>query len=292
MAVSTDPAFNPIGSTSNPQAPPDSSLSAKNLIADALRYFGLESLADWAWNLHLTTGAEIPEIMIEIRNRPEYKARFPAMAELAASGRAIDEGSYIDYENSVRTLLQRYGYPQGMYDTPQGIANLLLKDVSAAEVNERLTIAAAATYDYPPEVRARLRQEFGAGPGDLAAYMMDPDKALPLIQRQVRVSQVYGAADQQQVNIDEATAARLAENGITFEQARQGFGQVAATTQLGAGYGETIAQGDRIAGAFGDAEAQRKQKRVQRSRQAGFAGGGSAAETQQGVSGLGGSSTQ
>ena len=294
MAVGPDPVFTHIsaGPPTTTETPTvTGSGSAKALIEAALGRFGLSSLASWAWTEYLN-GASVEEVMLAIRDRPEYKLRFPAMDQLATAGRAISEESYIEYESTVRGLLQRYGFPSGMYDTPEKIAGMLVSDVSASEVNERLATAAAATFEYPAEVRQRLHAEFGAGPGDLAAYMMDPDLAVPIIQQRVKTAQVYGAADQQRVQIEREQAQRLAENGVTFEQARQGFGQVSATQGLAAGYGETIDQSDRIAAAFGDADKARKQQRVQLGRQAQFRGGGSAVETQQGVTGLGGASTR
>lgn len=265
--------------------------TGSSVVRDYLRTFGLESLADWAWAQHLA-GASDQEIMLEIRQRPEYKARFPAMEQLAKEGRAIDEISYINYESTVRSLLHQYGIVQGMYDTPEQIAKLLLSDVSAAEVNDRLQTAAALTFEVPAEVRNRFMTEYGGTPGGLASYFLDPDRAGPLLNQQYRAAQVMGAADQQRVQVGRDLAENLALSGVTYEQARTGFGQVAQTAALGAGYGETIGTDERIKAAFGDAGAAAVQRRVTRSRQSQFMGGGSAAETQAGVSGLGASSSR
>lgn len=260
--------------------------SAKDLITGFLTTYGLGSLGEWAWAQYLA-GATVDQIMLEIREHPTYKARFPAMEALAQRGNAISESAYVEYEITTRRLLQQWGVTSGLYDTPDRIANLLINSVSASEINDRLQLAASAAYQSPPEVRQALQDRFHLQGGDFVSFYLDPDRALPLIQQQYQSAQVMGAARQQQVGINDAEADRLALNGVSFEQAQQGFGQVAATERLAYGSGEVIAQDQRVRAAFGDAAAAMQQRRVQASRAARFQGGGNAAETQEGVTGLG-----
>lgn len=264
----------------------DTTYSAAAIIANALRDYGLSDLGDWAWSQYLATGS-MDQVFIDLRSQPAYKARFPAMEALARQGKAISEGEYVSYERSVGQLLQQYGIPRGMYDTPQGIAELLVKDVSAAEVNSRLRIAASAAMQAPQEVRDSMQQMYGVDPGHLTAYYLDPDKALPLIEQQWAAAQVSGAAAKQKAAIDAAEAERLAAQGVSYDQAMQGFGQVAATAGLGQSVGGDIAdERTRREAAFGDVQAQQKVASVQRGRAAQFQAGGGAVETQSGVSGL------
>jgi hypothetical protein len=265
--------------------------SAKAILQGTLDQYGLGALADFAWSEYLA-GASMEQIMLDIRDRPEYKQRFPAMEQLASSGEAITEAAYIDYEKTVRGLLQQYGITPGLYDTPEGIADLLTNRVSASEVNSRLQLAAANAYSAPAEVRDAFFSEYGGQPGDLVSYYLDPDRAAPLIQQQWQAARVMGAATQERLSLQRAEAERLAANGVTFEQARAGFGQVRSLAPLTTGPGERIDQSELIDATFGGADAAKKLARVQNSRRAAFAGGGSAAETQQGVSGLGGASTR
>lgn len=264
---------------------------AESILRDYLRQYGLEGLGDWAWQQYLN-GSSIDQIMLDIRDQPAYKQRFPAMEQLAQAGEAITELDYIAYEKSVRQMLQQYGITPGLYDTAEGIKNLLVNRVSAVEVNARLQQAAAAAYTTPKEVLDALRaQGYDLNGGSLASFYLDPERALPLIEQQYRAAQITGAAAQQRLQISAEEADRLAKNGITWEQAQQGFSQVAATAALGGGSGETADQASRTAAVFGDAEAAQRVRRVQNSRRAAFAGGGGAAETQQGATGLGGAST-
>jgi hypothetical protein len=136
-------------------------------------------------------------------------------------------------------------------------------------------------------VREALGSLYGIDHSKLIAYWLDPDKAMPLIQRQYDAAQIAGAATQQDLGVDVSTAEDLAARGITFDQARTGFGQAGAARGLDYAAGEGTTQAERIAAAFGDADAQAKVARVQRSRAAAFAGGGGMVEGQKGVSGLG-----
>lgn len=265
--------------------------SAKAIIVGFLDRYGLGALGDWAWSEYLA-GVSVDQIMLDMRDHPLYKQRFPAMEALAQQGRAISEAEYMAYETSTRQILQSYGVPQGMYDTPGDITRLLLNDVSVSEVNDRIQTAAAAAYTAPAETRQAIQDRFGVAGGDLIAFWLDPDKALPIIQQQYQSAQITGASRQQKVSIDYDEADRLAANGITYQQALAGFRQVASTEGLAYGQGETAGTAERVAGVFGDAAAQQKVTRVVKGRQAGFRGGGQAAEDREGVTGLGSSRSE
>ena len=129
----------------------------------------------------------------------------------------------------------------------------------------------------PQEVRDALASQYGVTGGALVGYFLDPDKAMPILEKQWAAAQVTGAAAQQQVAIDKATSERLAAQGVSYDQAEQGFGQVAATTGLAAGRGETATTSDLIGAAFGDAAAQQKVTRIAKGRTGKFQEGGGAA---------------
>ena len=168
MATSMDPEFY--------QATPESTTGAKeqqSAMKSIESWFndrGIYGLGEWAWQ-RLLDGASEPEIYLEVRDQPQYKARFPAMEELTSQGRAWSEDEYISYEKSVVELLKRYNVPAGMYDTPAGMKSLITSNVSAAEVNERLTIAASAAYKAPQEVRNALAANYGVNPNDLIGFL-------------------------------------------------------------------------------------------------------------------------
>ena len=291
MAVNQDPVFyqtsaglaDPKGAGVDPAA--SASKSAKAIITDFLAMYGLESLGDWAWNEYLG-GSPVEEIFLNVRNTPEYNKRFPAMKILAEQGRAISTDAYMEYERTTRELLQRYQVPGAMYDTPDMIADLLIKDVSPSEMNQRLQLAASAAYSAPAEVRDALTQQYGVGMGDLVGFYLDPDRAAPLLDQQYKSAQVYGAATQQSVKTDLATAERLAAQGVTYDQARAGFAKVYGTEALGAGAGETVSAAERTNAVFGSEADQKKMERVMQSRAAQFGDQGGAQGGQAGVTGL------
>jgi hypothetical protein len=267
-----------------------SDLSAKAIINGALSQFGLGTLSEWAWAEYQKTG-DVNTVLLNLRSQPDYIHRFPAMGDLAAQGNAISEAAYVNYEQSVRQLLQSYGVVRGMYDTSADIANLLTKNVSPSEVNDRLRLATEAAMTAPQEVRDALAARYGVSGGGLISYYLDPDKAEPLLQQQFASAQVQGAAQRQGMATDLATADRLASEGVSYDQAYQAFGQVAALNPLTGGLGETVGQGTLQDAAFGDANAQAKVTHVQQSRKAAFQSGGGANDSASGVSGLGASSS-
>ena len=285
MATSMDPEFY--------QATPESTTGAKeqqSAMKSIESWFndrGIYGLGEWAWQ-RLLDGASEPEIYLEVREQPQYKARFPAMDELASQGRAWSEDEYISYEKNVVELLKRYNVPAGMYDTPAGMKSLITSNVSAAEVNERLTIAASAAYKAPQEVRNALAANYGVNPNDLIGFYLDPDKAMPILEQQYRASQVSGAAAITGVGTALEQAERLAAQGVTFDQALAGFDKVAQTSGLaGALGGETVSEQERVDAAFTGGAQRTKMERVQASRAANFGDQGGAVADREGVTGLG-----
>jgi hypothetical protein len=263
--------------------------SAESIIQTYLAGYGLESLAGWAMDT-ITKNPQIDRATFEtlLYDTAEFKARYPAFNELRQTGRGITVQDYQNYEKTMRETLQLWGIPQEMYGTPESIADLLRNDVSAAEASWRIEQAAQAAYSAPVEARNALTEMYGVGPGGMVAYWLDPDKAQPILERQWAASQIAGAAKRQEVGVDVAEAERLASLGITQAQADQGFSDVAQMRGLTTEAGETVSQADLTAARFGTSqEAANKVERVRRGRVGQFQGGGGAAETQQGVSGLG-----
>lgn len=264
--------------------------SAQTMVNKWLAAYGLTSLAQWAFE-KIKNNVSADQIYIEMRDTPEYKARFPAMANLAQQGRAISEDAYIEYERTVAQALQRYQITSGIYDTPASIAKLLTNNVSAVEVGDRLQMASSAALEAPAEVRTSLAQNYNVNLGDMTAYYLDPDRAMPKLQAQYNAAQVQAASRMQGIGQTIATAERLAAQGVTYEQAMSGFGTAQNLRGVTTGYGETASQAELVDAAFGAATSQQKLRRIQASRAASYQAGGGAAENQTGVTGLGSAAT-
>jgi hypothetical protein len=261
--------------------------SAEALLNQYFAQFNLPpSLAAWAWT-QAQSGRDFNDIILDMRNLPEYKARFPAMEALSKAGRAITEAEYVAYEKGIGTLAQQYGLPATMFSSSY-IADMLVAQVSPIEFEKRITINRDAAMNASPETRRAFAEMYGLGAeGALTAYFLDPDVALPEIERRYAAAQVATEAYQQRVGLTREQAERLADDNVTRPEAQRAFAQVAATRGLEAAVGEVITERERVDAAFGDAAAAEKQRRVQSSRAGQYQGGGSFAATAEGVSGLG-----
>jgi hypothetical protein len=223
-------------------------------------------------------------IGVLLRQTNEYKQRFPAMAALAAKGRAISESAYISYERTASGLERQYGLPQGML--MNNITNLLTNEVSMEELNERVLMASAASVNAPESLKETFRDFYGVDA--LTAYFLDPTIATPLLQKQYATAEIGQAARQQDVNIGFDMASQLQELGLSREGAVSGFQQVARTRGLQEGRGDTVTERQAIGGVFGmEQESQRALERAQRARTGRFEGGGGFVSDREGTTGLG-----
>lgn len=264
--------------------------NAINTIRGVLEQMGMMSLYNRVVGF-VQEGYDPDAIMVLIRTTPEYKARFPAMEALTAKGRAISEAEYIAYEQTASGLERRYGLPEGML--MGSVTQLLTNEVSASELNDRVILASAAAIQAPREVKDTFRQYYGIDDGGMTAYFLDPNKATPLLEKQYAASLIGTEATRQGVGIDVFGAENLQSLGITQEQARTGFGNVAASRGLTEGRGDTVTQETLIQGQVaGNEQAQREIERAAQGRLGRFQGGGEFLQTQQGVVGLGSAATR
>lgn len=274
----------------------NSDAGAKAFITGTLEMYGLGSLGTWAWQQFLE-GMPIEAILLEMRKRPEYKQRFPAMDALAKQGRAISESQYIEYERGVANLFHAAGLPAGFYDKPDDFAKFLAGNVSLPELQDRVTMYAQAAFQVPPEIRAELQRNYGVGPGEITAFFIDEKRALPLIQQQWAAAQIGGQANITGFGqLATAQLERLANLGVTPERAQQGFTQLGLSreifTPLERGE-DVISQQEQLAATFeGNIDAQGKIQKQARRRQTPFEQGGSfAGSPAQGYTGIGAAGT-
>jgi len=259
-------------------------------VKNAFSQYGLASLYPKI-EQYVKAGYNADTIAILLRETPEYKTRFPAMSSLAAKGRAINEGDYIAYERGAAALEQRYGLPANML--MNNVTNLLTNDVSTAELNDRVVLAAAASIEAPQALKDQFKQFYGIDQGGLAAYFLDPEVAAPLLQKQFAASQIGAEATAQGIGLDVMGAENLQQLGITQDTARTGFSKVADQASLITSAGDTASQKDLIAGnLLGDAAARKNIERAAGARVGRFQGGGSFINDKTGNVGLGSAATQ
>lgn len=230
-------------------------------------------------------------IAIMLRQTPQYKQRFPAMEALAAKNRAITEAEYIDYERTAAGLERQYGLPRDML--MGRVTDLLTNEVSASELNDRVVLAASAAIQAPEDFRQTMRDFYDIDTGGLTAYFLDPQVATPLLEKQYASSIIGAEARRQGVGIDVYGAENLQELGISREQARTGFREVAQAAPLTEGRGDIVTQGQLISGTFAENEqAQQAIERARGARRGRFQQGGGVLATSGGVAGAGTAATR
>jgi hypothetical protein len=142
-------------------------------------------------------------------------------------------------------------------------------------------------------VRSALRNQFGLGDGDLAAYFLDPNRAQPLLQRTYNAAQIAGAGTRTGYNVNADQDYRLVDQGVTAAQAQSGFSTLQQSQELfnpltGHSNEGAITTDQQLGAAFGGNAADQQQiDRRRQQRQAEFQDGGAFAANQQGMSGLG-----
>lgn len=222
----------------------------------------------------------------QIVNRiyPEWKARREA-------GNPIAIKAIVEYRAMAKSLFRSAGLPEGFWDAPDDFSKLIVNDVSPAELQTRIMDGYVRVANAPQEVKDALEQYYGVGAGGLAAYFLDEQRALPVLQRQVAAAEIGGFGAHTGFGAVSVTEAeRLASEGITGDQAEQGFSQLASTRELfnPLDRGEdTIGRDEQLGAVFeGNANARRRIAERQRRRVAQFEGGGTLAQNRTGYAGL------
>ena len=261
---------------------------ARVTMANVLATYGLGDLSDFVYTEIIakeTVNINNPDaIIFAIREQPTYKKRFAGNAARLKKGLAeLDPRSYIDLENQYRETLRANGLPANFYDQTDDFQALIEGDVSNAELNERIQQGYRAVADADPAVKEQMKNLYGVGEGELAAYFLDPQRTAPLLTRQAQAANIAARGlEQGGIQLSGAFAEDLARRGITEQQARAGFAEVGGLGELRQTFaGETALSGEQLAGAqFGiDVAAQQELERRKRLRTGEFAGGGSFART-------------
>jgi len=153
--------------------------------------YGLETLAPFI-NTRIMADVSEEMLLLELYDRPEYQRRFPGMASLRKKNRTITEKDYMDIEKTMTQTARFFDLPKGFYDGPEDFGKLIGNEVSAKEFQDRLQIGQDLSRTLNPSVKQQLIDFYGVGEGDLTAFVLDADKALPLIQKQAKAAMFVG----------------------------------------------------------------------------------------------------
>ena len=233
--------------------------------------------------------------LIAVRGTAAYKTRFKANEYRIANGYAAkSEDDIVALEDAFKTTLRANSLPKGFYDRQEDFNNLIGRDVSANELNNRISSGYNAVMQAEPGTKAELKQLYGLTDGDIAAFFIDPTRfnesdAI----KKAQAAQVASEARRQAgFTLTAGTAEALAtELGGDRGTAMRGFQQLGVTQELlGMDLqGETaLTQEEQIAGTFktNQAAVQRIATR-KRKREARFEQGGGFSATKEGTTGLG-----
>lgn len=266
--------------------------SATETLKAILDTYGLGSLSNWAVERYDATDS-FDTVLLEMRQRPEYKERFRGMEARRKNGfGAISENDYISWEDAARTMFKNYGLPATFYDSDDDMVNFIAQNISPAELEGRIKTGYADAIKASPAVRDELQRLYGVGPDQLAAFFIDPDRGAQAIQDSYERAKVSGIATDAgfgRLSLEEATA--LQNKGITGDRAQEAFDLLGLSGQiLGAdSTQEGMTREQQLALARGEAGAQTEFKTRQRKKVAAFEGGGGYAASQEGIAGLGSS---
>lgn len=288
----TPPPANPTATPPAPTGPSGADADARAVLNEMLSQYGLEGLGDWVWNEYQSTQSTAL-VQTRLRDRPEYKQRFPAMDLRKQAGlRPLSEQEYIDFENQTKALMRDYELPKGFYDTPDDLTKFLANDVSPQEMQTRIQDGYAAAMNAPQEWRDEASRMFGVGPGGLAAFFLDPDRSTDILMRNWAESQISGEAVRTGFGgLSQDEAARLRSLGISAQSAAERFGTLAQgaqiTGQLPGEQDAAMSRESQLGLVANSPSGQEEMRQRQRRRTAAFEGGGSFAGGQGGMSGLG-----
>lgn len=202
--------------------------SAYDLLYEQFNKYGLGALVNDIKGL-IMSGAPKSEYTMRLRESDTYKKRFAGNAARVAKGlQALDEATYVDMEDQYQNVMRNYGLPADYWQkdslgTQKGFIDLIANDVSATELEKRV-LTAQDFMDKGPKAYVDAIKKFypEIDRGDLLAYVLDPNNALPKIQAKIGAAKIGGEYLNAGLTADQKRAEELQRLGITSEQARQG----------------------------------------------------------------------
>lgn len=185
--------------------------ATKTKAADRLKAMfdgvGLGSLAAFI-DKRIMEDASEESVLLELYDQPEYQARFPGMKALRQKGKTITEAEYIKDEKAFAQTARFFDVPVGFYDTPDDFGKLIGNLVSPKEFQDRLQVGQDLGRSLSPGVKTQLQELYNVGEGAITAYVLDADRALPLIQKQAKAAQFVGFGRERGFKLEGMTAAQ------------------------------------------------------------------------------------
>jgi len=198
--------------------------NAADALGELFSRYGLGSLAPKIVELVQEYGPENTNtILLQLQETEEYKARFVGNEYRKQAGYSVlSPAEYIALESSYREVMRRAGLPEGFYDQQGDFNQLVGRDISPAELASRAQAAVDWSLNID-ETQKKALLAYGINHGDLAAYFLDYDRGLPLLQAKFdkALLAAYSCGNHQ---VD-ANEVKTAEQDARFSplQAKAGF---------------------------------------------------------------------
>jgi hypothetical protein len=190
--------------------------------------YGLDSLAPKITEF-IQMGYSPDTVTLKVQETPEYKQRFIGNENRRKAGLPIlNPAEYLSVEASYKKIMKDAELPIGFYDQPDDFGKFIGADIAPTELQERVNIANQSLQNADKFYTDSLRTYYGLNTGDMIAYALDPERALPFITRQQKAAQFGAEAARQGIQVAAPMAERFTgQLGVSQDQARQGFEQVA-----------------------------------------------------------------
>lgn len=268
-------------------------MAASDDLKAILDYYGLGGLFDRLNQVIIDdpTLVQQPTFLLNsVRDTEIYKTRFKGNEARRAKGLPeLSPADYVALEDGYRQTLRANSMPKGFYDTQEDFNAFIGSDVRPDELNNRIAKGYSAVMDAEPGTKAELQRLYGLGEADIAAFFIDPTRfqQSDAIRRAEAAKVASEARRQAGISIDAQQAEALVREGVSRDQAAQGFADVGTELNITMQGDERLTADQAISGVFGTNAAARKAITERRRRRtAAFEEGGSLATDQTGMSGL------
>lgn len=249
-------------------------------------------------------GMDQATAMLELQTTNEWKQRFSANETRLKQGLPVlSPADYLATEASYKDIMLKAGLPTSVVNDTGYLGQLIAKDVSPVEVQQRVDAARTALNAEDPFVKQQLQAQFGLTTGDLTMHLLDPATASNVIQQKVTAAQIGAEAEKQNTDISAQNAYALAAQGVTQAQAQQGFmaiGQQLPGTQALSQRYDAFKPAQGVGGALqaatfgtaGAAQAEQQLQRLKTQEVSAFSGSSGAGKGSLGISDESGLSQQ
>ena len=203
----------------------------------------------------------------------------------------INEGEIIQLEDTYRQIFSAAGIPKEFWRRDD-LHDLIAKDVSPQEVQDRVKLAETAVNNTDPEYTRAFAAYYGIGKKSLVGYMLNRKRGVQVLQEQIAAAEIGSEGLATGMKVGRGFAESLVDKDISRQEARQAFASVADSDQDWRGLaqmsGESLTQRELINDELGldkDGKVGQKKRRLASQERARFGGSGA------GTSGLGASTS-